>query len=427
LRTCFLVHEFGLAGGQQTLLRYARALEGAELVITAPNPGELPAERDGVPVRRLGDVGGERYDCAIATWWTTADSLWEVDAARRLIFLQSIESRFYEEGEFYERFAAEEVLALPVGYVVVAGWMRDVLAELRPDAPCEVVRNGIDKDVFAHRLSRHAGPLRVLVEGQPSLWFKGVQQALAATRAMSEPAEVTVVAGDPAAADGVDGVRVVGGLDPEGMAALYAEHDVVLKLSRVESLGLAPIEAFHLGVPAVVAPYTGHEEYLEHGRNGLVVGHDDLPGTARALDRLARDRDLLATLSAGAAATAAEWPSASTAADAFAAAVGRIAAGSEPDTGAALAHLQRARRRWLELGREHVRQERALSAGLRGAVEWHVDALEEAAAHHRFLDERLTEADEEKKLMSAQLEEVRGSRAYRAMVAARRLKPGGGG
>lgn len=397
-------------------------------MITAPNPGELPAERDGVPVRHLRDVGGERYDCAIATWWTTADSLWEVDAARRLMFLQSIESRFYEEGEFYERFAAEEVLALPVGYVVVAGWMKDVLAELRPDAPCEVVRNGIDKEVFgATTSSGHAGPLRVLVEGQPSLWFKGVRQALAATRAMREPAAVTVVAGDPAAADGADGARVVGGLDPEGMAALYAEHDVVLKLSRVESLGLAPIEAFHLGVPAVVAPYTGHEEYLEHGRNGLVVGHDDQPGTARALDRLAGDRELLATLSAGAAATAAEWPSADAAADAFAAAVGRIAAGPEPDADAALAHLQRARRRWLELGREHVRQERALAAGLRGAVEWHVEALEEAAAHHRFLDERLTEADEEKKLMSAQLEEVRNSRAYRAMVAARKLKPGGGG
>jgi hypothetical protein len=39
----------------------------------------------------------------------------------------------------------------------------------------------------------------------------------------------------------------------------------------------------------------------------------------------------------------------------------------------------------------------------------------------------LREADEEKKLMAAQLEEVRSSRAYRALVAARRLKPGGGG
>src|SRR3712207_8479845 len=61
-------------------------------------------------------------------------------------------------------------------FIAVARWMRDLVAELRPDAACEVVLNGIDKSVFSPR--DHApsiGPLRVLVEGQPSLWFKGVQ------------------------------------------------------------------------------------------------------------------------------------------------------------------------------------------------------------------------------------------------------------
>ena len=426
MRVCVLIHEFGRSGGAQTVLRYARSLEGAELVVTGPATG-LPPSFEGVPVRHVSAASGERYDVAIATWWATAGSLWEVDAARRLVFLQSIESRFYEEHHFYERFAAEQVLSLPVGFVVVAPWMKRLLAELRPDAPCVVVRNGIDKAVFRTPAAPAASsaPLRILIDGQPSMWFKGVAEGIAAVGAMTEPAAATVVAGDPDSADGIDGVPVVGGLDPAGMAALYAEHDVVLKLSRVESLGLGPIEGFHVGTPAVVAPYTGHEEYLEHDRNGLVVGFDDLPGTARALDSLAADRGRLRGLSDGALATAADWPAAEDADAAFARAVEELAAGPAPDADAAFAHLQRAQRRWLVLSREHARQSAAVAEGLRGAVEWHERALAEAVEHHETLERRAAEAGERELEAHRKLDEMRASRAYRAAVSLRRLKPGG--
>lgn len=428
MRVCFLIQEFGRSGGAAMILRYAQAMGDAELVVTDPRAADVPAEFGGVRVRTLADAAGERYDVAIATWWKTAAPLWEVDAGRRLVFLQSIESRFYEERYFYERFAAEQVLALPVGFVVVSEWMRDVLAALRPDAACEVVRYGIDKEIFTPRAAApEAGPLRVLIEGQPSIWFKGVQDAAAAVSAMAEPVEATVVAADPSAAEGLGGVNVTGHLDPAGMAALYGKHDVVLKLSRVESFGLAPLEAFHVGVPAVVAPYTGHEEYLEHGRNGLLVGHDDLPGTARALDRLARDRGLLARLGEGALATAAGWPSAEDARSDFRRAVTGLAEGPEPDANAALAQLERAQTRWLELSREHVRQESAVAEGLRGAVRWHVDALTQAEEHVAELNERLREADRVARDLHGKLEEVTASRAYRAAAAARRLRPGGRG
>ena len=433
MRVCVLIHELGRSGGAQTILRYARALGGgAELVVTGPGGGgELPESAGGVRVRRLADAAGERYDCAIATWWATAESLWEVDAARRLAFLQSIESRFYEERHFYERFAAEQVLALPVGYIVVAPWMRDLLGRLRPDAPCVVVRNGIDKEAFAPRAASsepagsEPGPLRVLIEGQPSMWFKGVPEAVAAVQAMREPVEATLVAGDPGSANGIDGIRIVGGLDAAGMAAVYAEHDVVLKLSRVEGLALGPLEALHVGTPAVITPYTGHEEHLEHGRNGIVVGFDDLPGTARALDSLAADRDRLRALSEGALATASRWPSADDASAAFTRAVDELVAGPEPDIDAAFVHLQRAQRRWLELGREHARQAGAVAHGLRGAVRWHEHALEEAAAHHEELDRRMAAAAAREREAQRRLDEVLATRAYRAATALRKLKPGG--
>jgi glycosyltransferase involved in cell wall biosynthesis len=273
-----------------------------------------------------------------------------VDARRRAVFLQNLEYRFYSDAE-PEQLGAFGVLDLPVDYLVIASHMRDLLARLRPDARVRLVPNGIDKDVFVPAREAHEGPLRVLVEGQATLWFKGVRESVEAVRRMREPATVTVAVHDPAEAGDLGADRVVGGLGPAEMAALYAEHDVLLKLPRFEGLGLPPLEAFHVGVPCVVTPFTGSEDYVEHGVNALVVGFDDEPGTTAALDRLARDREELARLGEGALATAARWPSREDASAAFADALRDFVAEPPPPPEFALRRMAASRRLAIELAR----------------------------------------------------------------------------
>jgi hypothetical protein len=132
------------------------------------------------------------------------------------------------------------------------------------------------------------------------------------------------------------------------MAALYAEHDVLLKLSRFEGLGLPVLEAFHVGRPCVVTPSGGLDAVVEHGADALVVGVDDEPGATAALDRLAADPALRARLAEGALATAARWPSVEEGAASFAAALQAIAESEPPPLDAALARMARGRRRMVE-------------------------------------------------------------------------------
>ena len=178
------------------------------------------------------------------------------------------------------------------------------------------------------------GPLRILIEGQHTLWFKGVDDALDAVSRMREPHTATLVALDPTDAPAQEGLEVIGGLKPDEMREQYARHDVLLKLSRVEGLPLPLVEACHVGVPCVVTPFTGHDEVIRHGENGLVVGFDDVDGAAAALDLLARDRSLLRRLSAGAIESMSGWPSADEAAAAFATALTEVAEAPEPRRGA---------------------------------------------------------------------------------------------
>lgn len=357
--------------------RYAAAL-GADLILTQPRPA--PPEPEDVPLRTLREAAaGARYDLLIATWWATADGFGEVPAARHALFVQSLEQRFYPAADVPEALGAAEVLGLPVDFLVIAEHMERFLARLRPDARVWRVPNGIDKPTFAPRprAARDASaPLRVLVEGQPSLWFKGVPEAVAATRAMREPAQVTVIAQDPAAIpDGIDADRITGGLDAAGMAELYAEHDVLLKLSRLEGLPLPPLEAFHVGLPCVVTPFTGSEEIVEPRVNGLVVEFDDLEGTAAALDRLAREPELLARLSQGALATAQRWPDAREATDRFVSAVDELLAAPAPE---GLGRILRDRRLAAEVVREDRRRAAVALEHMRAARD-HFEALDMSA------------------------------------------------
>ena len=297
---CFVLPDGRRSGGTDVARAHAEALRNdhgvdAQLVQLEGEPLSLD---DGVPVLSIAEAASQRYDLAVATWWQTVPALSRLNSARRVTLLQSFEQRFYESTAPFERLSAECTLAMSVDFVAVAGWIRDLLAELRPGARCWVVRPGIDKDRFtAEREVRRQGPLRVLVEGQPSLPFKGVAAAVGATARMREPVHTTLVGLDISESGRLPADRVESGLDPDGMAALYRDSDVLVKLSRVEGLGLAPIEGFHGGLPCVVTPFTGHDEYAHHRENAMVVGFDDPAGTAATLDELARDRDLLERLS----------------------------------------------------------------------------------------------------------------------------------
>ena len=58
-------------------------------------------------------------------------------------------------------------------------------------------------------------------------------------------------------------------------AEIYRSCDVLVKLSYVEGMFGPPLEMFHCGGTAIVYDVTGHEEYIEDGKNAIVVKKDN--------------------------------------------------------------------------------------------------------------------------------------------------------
>jgi O-antigen biosynthesis protein len=366
VKVAFLVNDLQLSGGVGVIVHHASHLsriEGWEVTLVLVREQEEASWHgyEHLPhlhVRTREQALSEHYDVAVATWWETTFTLFELPANRHAYFVQSLEDRFYLHDEA-ERLGAGLTLDLPVAFITEARWIRDTLAELRPDAPCYLVRNGIDKDVFEplERAPINAtGPLRVLIEGSPTAWFKHVHDAIHAVAAMSEPHHLTVVCGDRQALGDVVADAIVGPLSHREMADLYGRIDVVLKLSSVEGMFGPPLEGFHRGATCVVTPVTGHEEYVEHGHNGLITDWDDLLGTARQLDLLARDRELLQFLRNNALETARTWPSWEQSSQFMTSALLAIDRASAPPSAAATARLLADLRGGIEVYNSHLRE-----------------------------------------------------------------------
>ena len=85
------------------------------------------------------------------------------------------------------------------------------------------------------------------------------------------------------------------------------QHDVFIFPSLSEGFGSALAEAMASGMPCVTT-FTGMaNDWLEHGRNCLLVPMRSPTGLARAVERLLGDAELRRVLGTGAQRTAQQW------------------------------------------------------------------------------------------------------------------------
>jgi glycosyltransferase involved in cell wall biosynthesis len=255
------------------------------------------------------DTSGIDFDMAIATFWSTYFNLWKIPAANYGYFVQSIESRFYPPSERMLRNLVDATYDMPCGFVTEAKWIQRYLAQIHQQSAL-LVPNGVDKRVFNNNggaiAPRIPGKLRVLVEGAVDVEFKNVPAAIRLAR-RAQAHEVWLLT--PSVVTSYPGVdRVFSRVPHYATADIYRSCDILLKLSLVEGMFGPPLESFHCGGTCLVYDVTGHDEYIEHGINGIVVPTGNEYKVVAELKRLRDTPELLEALKRNAAATASAWP-----------------------------------------------------------------------------------------------------------------------
>lgn len=267
---------------------------GVTLALTDPPAGGTPSRLGSARVVPISDALEERYDIAVTASWKAAVRLFEVDAPRHASFVERLEHDHMSAWQA-ERIAAALSYDLPVDFLAASARVAGELAQLRPDARCLLVRSGVARDVFAPGTGGDGGPLRVAATSG--------EAACAVVAAMTEPHAVEILGPGAGAA---------------ARAAGLARSDVALVLDDERCAR----EAMHAGAACVATV----EGVAAHDADGLVTAPDDVAAGARALDLLARDRELLGRLRAGALQTALASPSINDATAAMARALERLVA-----------------------------------------------------------------------------------------------------
>ncbi len=98
-----------------------------------------------------------------------------------------------------------------------------------------------------------------------------------------------------------DRVELLGWVDPD---RVLGNCDVVASAARIEGHPLSLLDARRRGLPIVAADVGGVAEIVDHGVTGFLVPPRHVTGLAVAIDRLAADRELVASMGAAAKAAA---------------------------------------------------------------------------------------------------------------------------
>lgn len=252
-------------------------------------------------------IKDEEFDLAIITWWRTMYEAYKIKAKRYCYFVQSIESRFYPESEQGLKMLAEMTYMLDMKVITEATWIKEYLEKYGVEA--YLVHNGIRKDLFTLEgdIYEKCDGLRVLVEGPVDVAFKNVPKTVKLVNDSKADEVWLLTSSDVKEYPGVD--RVFSRVSPADCAKIYRSCDVIVKLSYVEGMFGPPLEMFHCGGTAIVYDVTGHDEYIVHDKNGLVVKTDDDQKVVEYINKLKDDKKYLNKLKKEAIKTAKAWVS----------------------------------------------------------------------------------------------------------------------
>ena len=325
MKIAFLLGSPDISGGTYVIFEHATRLNrtghSVTIVTECPVDEKLhswhPAAGE-LTWNTFTNLEKECFDLAIATWWQSVFQLVRITSRKYLYFIQSIESRFFEEldpddpglrdVDLLSQWC-ENTYRLNLPVITEAQWIKKYLLE-HHNRDSFLVRNGIRKDIYHEEglaiAARRHGALRILVEGPLGVFFKNVEKTIDLCR-KAEVDEIWLLTSS--AVNDYPGVdRCFSKVPILKTAEIYRSCDILVKLSYVEGMFGPPLEMFHCGGTALVYDVTGHDEYIRHGENSIVIERDNESQVVEWLKTLKTDTSLLNKLKEGARKTASAWP-----------------------------------------------------------------------------------------------------------------------
>ncbi|WP_283131234.1 glycosyltransferase family 4 protein [Enterovibrio norvegicus] len=316
MNICFLVWSPDISGGTNVIFEHATRLKRmgenvtiiTEEVVCKNRLKWFPGAEE-LEWKTYKEVKDRFFDLCFATWWKTVFQLKLVNSRHYLYFVQSIESKFYPESDVILRNLVELTYSLDLKIITEATWIQDYLLK-NYGKEAYLVKNGIRKEFFNCNLkpieNRCEDKLRVIVEGPLGVPFKNTELALKLVNESNADEVWLLTSTEIGAYPKVD--RLFSRVPISKVGTIYSSCDVLVKLSTVEGMFGPPLEMYHCGGTSISYDVTGYDEYIVHGKNGLVSFSRDNIDIVNKINSLKAEKTLLKELKYNALSTAESWP-----------------------------------------------------------------------------------------------------------------------
>jgi glycosyltransferase involved in cell wall biosynthesis len=227
-------------------------------------------------------------DFVIATWWETAEWVYRFPPTKGKKF------HFIQHHEVTSQFPylparSKEVYKLPLRKIVVAAWLKDLMAT-EYGCSAEVVLNTVDRDVYRSPVrDKQTVPTVGLLYSTTG--FKGLDISIAALQLVASKIpnlRVLSFGGERQKAHSLlpKGSRFSFLPPLDVLAGIYRSCDVWLTASRSEGFNLPALEAMASRTPVISTKTGWPAEGIQDGANGYLAEVDDVAGLADAVFRV---------------------------------------------------------------------------------------------------------------------------------------------
>ena len=247
-----------------------------------------------------------RFDALVATLYTTLPFVKAYsDAKKKFYLVQNFETDFNDYGSPMKRVANATYHAFDdINYLTISKWCQ---AWLKEDYKknSRFALNGLDLTNFPFHGRKLGRKIKILIEGNSDDHYKNVDESFKIVERLDKTKfEISYLSyqGKPKSWYRVD--RFYHRVPHEDVGKVYAEHDILLKSSLLESFSYPPLEMMATGGFAIVAPNGGNREYLEDHKNCLLYEPGNIDDAIARIHELIETPELQKTLSEAGRATA---------------------------------------------------------------------------------------------------------------------------
>jgi glycosyltransferase involved in cell wall biosynthesis len=322
MKITFVLPIVGLAGGIRVVAIYAEHLKnrGHEVVVVSRPPtrpslrdraksllkgqGWISPERDepsffdevDVPhrvierFRPIKDADVPDADVVVATWWETAEWVWELSPQK------GVKVHFMQDYEVWGG-TVEQVDAtcrLPIAKIVIAGWVRDLLEKRFNQTPIALVPNSVDTEKF-YAPPRGKQPVPTVGLSYTTFYNKGCDISIQAYHIARKaiPNLRLIAFGSSLVSPDLplpDDAEYTYRAPDHKLKEFYSQCDAWLFGTRIEGFGLPILEAMACRTPVIGTPAGAAPELLTDGA-GILVKPEAPEDMARAIERIEKLSD----------------------------------------------------------------------------------------------------------------------------------------